>query len=47
MLQIILREEGYPTKEYKLKLAEKLENLKGEWYKVKKLKKEVRNSSHA
>lgn len=45
MLQIILREEGYPTKEYKLKLVEKLENLKGEWYKVKKQKKEVRNSS--
>ncbi len=42
MLQIILREEGYPTREYKLKLAEKLENLKCEWYKVKKLKRKVR-----
>ena len=38
MLQIILKEEGYPTKECKLNLAEKLENLKGEWYKVKKSK---------
>ncbi len=42
MLQIILREEGYPTQEYKLKLAEKLENLKKEWYKVKKLKKDMK-----
>ena len=38
MLQIILREEGFPTKECRLKLAEKLENLKREWYKVKKIK---------
>ena len=37
MLQIILREEGYPTREYKLKLCDKLENLKKEWYKVKEL----------
>ena len=40
MLQIILREEGYPTKEYKLKLANNLENLKRKWYKVKETKKE-------
>ena len=39
MLQIILKEEGYPKKEYKLKLARNLENLKREWYKVKKTKK--------
>ncbi len=38
MLQIILREEGYPTKEYKLKLANHLEELKKLWYKTKKKK---------
>lgn len=39
MLQIILKEEGFPTKEYKLELAERLEELKIKWYKVKELKK--------
>ena len=39
MLQIILREEGFPTKEYRLELAKKLEELKIKWYKVKELKK--------
>ncbi len=39
MIQIILREEGYPIKEYREKLADKLENLKKLWYKVKELKK--------
>ena len=38
MIQIILREEGFPTKEYRLKLAEKLEELKKLWYKVKEKK---------
>jgi len=45
MLQIVLREEGYPTREYRLKLAERLENLKREWYKVKELKNKVRGVS--
>ncbi len=35
MIQIVLREEGYPTKEYREKLAERLEDLKKLWYKVK------------
>lgn len=36
MLQIILREEGFPTQEYRLKLVQRLEELKSKWYKVKK-----------
>ena len=35
MLQIILREEGYPSKDYKEELVGRLEELKKEWYKVK------------
>ena len=35
MIQIVLREEGFPTKEYRLKLVERLEELKGKWYKNK------------
>lgn len=35
MIQIILREEGYPTKEYRENLADKLEDLKKLWYKSK------------
>jgi len=38
MMQIILREEGFPTREYRLKLAERLEKLKRLWYKVKEKK---------
>lgn len=40
MLQFVLREEGYPTKEYRLKLADKLEDLKKELYKVRETKLE-------
>ena len=38
MIQIILREEGLPTKEYRLNLVEKLQELKRSWYKVKEKK---------
>ena len=34
MIQIVLREEGFPTQEYRLELANKLEELKKLWYKV-------------
>jgi hypothetical protein len=45
MLQIILKQEGYPTEEYKMKLVDKLENLKRSWYKfVPKKKKEKENA---
>ncbi len=43
MLQLILREEGYPTKEYRLKLAERLEDLKCNFYKVKKKRLGLKN----
>jgi hypothetical protein len=39
MLQIILRKEGFPTDEYREKLAERLEELKRKWYKIKGGKK--------
>ena len=35
MLQMILKEEVYPTQEYKLKLSNRLEILKRMWYKIK------------
>ncbi len=35
MMQIILMEKGFPTKEYRKKLANNLEELKKLWYKVK------------
>lgn len=38
MLQIILREEAYPTLKYRLELADRLEDLKKEWYKVREPK---------
>ena len=34
MIQIVLIEEVFPTKEYRLKLADNLEKLKGMWYKI-------------
>jgi len=40
MIQIVLREEGFPTKEYRLKLANRLEELKKKWYKTKQTQKE-------
>jgi len=39
MIQIVLRNEGFPTEEYRLKLANNLEQLKREWYKVKQSEK--------
>ena len=39
ILQDILREKFYPAEWYKIKLFEKLENLKAEWYNVKKIRK--------
>lgn len=33
MLQIILEEKGFPTKECRLRLSNKLEELKDLWYK--------------
>jgi len=36
ILQMILKEEAYPTREYKLKLSNRLESLKRKWYNVKK-----------
>ena len=38
MLQLILRKEVFPIKSYRLKLADRLEKLKREWYKVKEAK---------
>lgn len=38
MIQIVLREEGFPTKEYRLNLVDKLEDLKKECYNVHKIK---------
>ena len=35
MLQMLLREEGFPSQEYKLELANRLEELKKLWYKTK------------
>ena len=35
MIQIVLKEEGFPTKEYLEKLSKRLEDLKRMWYKVK------------
>ncbi len=35
MLQIILEDKTFPTEEYRLKLVERLEELKKMWYKVK------------
>ena len=40
MLQIFLRGEGFPSEEYKLKLANRLEDLKKLWYKVRKQRSE-------
>ena len=34
MIQIILREQGFPIKKYRLELANRLEELKKLWYKV-------------
>lgn len=39
MIQIVLREEAYPTQTYRLHLAEKLEDLKKECYKVRNIDK--------
>jgi len=36
MLQMFLRQEAFPSEEYKLKLANRLEDLKKLWYKIKK-----------
>ena len=36
MIQKVLREVVFPTYEYRLKLANNLEELKEMWYKVKK-----------
>ena len=33
MLQMVLREEAFPTEEYRLKLVNRLEDLKKLWYK--------------
>ena len=32
MLQLILKNEVYPIEKYRLKLADRLEKLKEEWY---------------
>jgi len=40
MIQIVLKEEGYPTKECRENLANRLEDLKKLWYKVPECKKE-------
>lgn len=47
MIQIILWEEAYPTKEYRFKLAERLEELKERWYKVKKSKEKKNENNMA
>lgn len=39
MLQLILEDKTFPTKEYRLKLVERLEELKKKWYKIKLTKK--------
>lgn len=39
MIQIVLEDKAFPTEEYRLKLIERLEDLKRMWYKVKDKKK--------
>ncbi len=41
MLQMILKEEVFPIKDYRIKLVNQLENLKKDWYKVKASKNDA------
>jgi len=41
MLQMILKEEVFPIKDYRIKLVNQLENLKKDWYKVKASKNDL------
>jgi len=38
MMQIVLCNEAFPTREYRMELCNMIEDLKAHWYKVKKKK---------
>ena len=47
MLQMILKEEVFPIKDYRIKLVNQLENLKKDWYKVKASKNDLLSMNDA